>query len=390
MVTKELIEKIVQDYHACGEVAERPTFLEIIGKTRREDYITDLLAYALKTEPFILERLVQIFYKDAEDFCDIIIEDIVSQKYMEEEGRADIFIIAETGQGNRCVIIIENKTDTMEHSDQTTKYARWAEKYYSDCRKYLFFLKPDYNQGKAANKQYKNINYSQLAPLLGESEDVYIADLKRHIEKYLTEEEMKFMGYEKLILEHYEDLKIILDNVKGKFERGKSDLIKKLEEDREGGIIGFKGRLWKENDMTQGDEILLWITNSKKTFHFTKKEWYRKHEVDPQDDYYFYAEIKFNDNSINKIVCQKTVRVDKKISNKKLKKFLKYKGEAGRLVSWSGWDYTILSECFFESEKECGSLEWWEELRVFTSKAINGYLKELDNLVKEFLVWDGN
>ncbi len=388
METKEIIEKILQDYRVCEETVEQPTFLEIIGKTRREDYITDLLVYALKTDPVILERLVQKFYSESEDFCDIIIKEIVSQKYMEEEGRADIFIIAETGQGNRCVVIIENKTDTVEHSNQTTKYARWAESHYSAYQKYLFFLKPDYNQGKVADKQYKNVNYSQLAPLLGESRNVYIADLKRHIEKYLTEKEIKFMEYDKLVLENYNKLKTILDEVERKFKNGRSELINKLKGDGTNGIIGFQGGTWKGKDSAKEDEIILWETDSKKTFHFFKKGWYREDKANRENEYYFYAEIKFIDNS--NIVCQKTVRTKRKQENKNIKDFLKRKGIEKTPEQFDSWDYTILSGCPFKSEKEFYSLDWWQELREFAIINLNHYLHELDALTKEFFEWDKN
>lgn len=390
METKEIIEKILQGYHECEETVEQPTFLEIIGKTRHEDYITDLLVYALKTDPVILEQLVQKFYGESEDLCDIIIEEIVSQKYMEEEGRADIFIIAETRQGNRCVIIIENKTDTVEHSNQTTKYARWAESHYSAYQKYLFFLKPDYNQGKAADKRYKNVNYSQLTPLLGASKDVYIADLKRHIEKYLTEKEIKFMEYDKLVLENYNVLKTILDNVERKFKNGISDLINKLKGDGTNGIIGFQGGDWKGKDNAKEDEIILWETDSKKTFHFFKKGWYREDKIDRGNEFYFYAEIKFIDNTGCNIVCQKTVRTKRKQENKNLKDFLKGKGIEKTPENFNGWDYTILSDCSFKSEKEVYSLEWWQELREFAIINLNRYLQELDSLTKDFFEWDKN
>lgn len=390
MERKEIIGKILQGYRAGEEAVEQPTFLEIIGKTKHEDYITDLLVYALKTDAFILEQLVQKFYGESEDFCDIIIEEIVSQKYMEEEGRADIFIIAETGQGNRCVVIIENKTDTVEHSNQTTKYARWAESHYSDHQKYLFFLKPDYNQGKAADKQYKIVNYSQLAPLLGGSKNVYIADLKRHIEKYLTEKEIKFMEHEKLVLENYNELKTILDSVERKLINGRRELIKKLQEDGTNGITGFQGGTWKGKDNAKEDEIILWETDSKMTFHFFKKEWYREDKANFGNEFYFYAEIKFIDNTGCNIVCQKTVRTKRKQENKNLKVFLKGKGIEKTPENFNGCDYTILSACSFKSEKEVYSLEWWQELREFSIINLNRYLRELDSLTKEFFEWDKN
>ncbi len=278
-----LIQRIVEQYNKAKELQDMqdPTFLSVIGKAYHENYLSRLIAYALKKDEGFLRGLLGLSDKLGE-------RTVECEKYM-DGSRADIFVVI---PGENITVTIENKTDTWEHDDQTQAYYNWVEKNYPDHANYFFYLCPNYNPSTPSCEAYKIITYADLADLIpGGTDDPIIRDLKKHSKEKLGVNNMGLQNYDIEVIKHYDELTQLLSDAKRNIAAYQNAAIEEIKEKlTERYQYRFPmGDEWKE-EKNDGKELLLIQTDLKRgiisSYRLYKPEW-------KKDDYYFYVEILF-------------------------------------------------------------------------------------------------
>ena len=177
------------------------TFLKILDKEKDEELISKWVAFVLhphNTTPKILEKILEITSADDEvDFVQLYHSSECELRYIQTEARItensiiDILLLF-TNFG----IIIENKVNASETSDQSIRYEEYG-KSLGKPVKYIL-LKPDYNPHTLQNESFVSLQYSQLSEILKgitsselvhEENYIYVEELIRHIDLYLTKVE---------------------------------------------------------------------------------------------------------------------------------------------------------------------------------------------------------
>ena len=160
------------------------TFLKIIDREKDEVLISKWVAFILNpdnTSPKIIEEILKETNSETDevDFLKLFHEQNDELMYIRNEenignGSVDIMI-----QLKKFWIIIENKVNARETSDQSIRYEKYGKKQKLPI-KYIL-LKPNYNTYELQNENFITIYYSKLAEIL---KGISIKDLK-HQENYI-------------------------------------------------------------------------------------------------------------------------------------------------------------------------------------------------------------
>ena len=306
----ELIQKVISQYddEKMMQDMQNPTFLSVIGKAYHENYLSRLIAYALKKDEEFLRSLLALQQvRPAPDKLGK--RTVVCEKYM-GGSRADIFVEI---PDEKITVTIENKTDTWEHDDQTWAYYNWVEKKYPEHTNYFFYLCPNYNPSTSSCEAYKIITYADLADLIPDgTDDPIIRDLKNHSILKLGVNNMELNNYDIEVIKHYDELTKILSEAKQHILSYQTAAIEEIENSLK---RTYRLYPWKKGDEEKNKEqiqnTLLIETDPASgiisSYRLHKPEWYK------QDLYYFYVEILFvhnkNYGDIRGIRYQRTLEV---------------------------------------------------------------------------------
>ncbi len=313
MEKAELIQQVVKQYDDAKKLQDmqEPTFLSVIGKAYHENYLSRLIAYALKKDKNFLRNLLG-FRQNFPVPVKLGDPTVEYEKYM-DGSRADIFIVIPDG---KITVTIENKTDTWEHDDQTRAYYDWVEKEYPKYTNYFFYLCPNYNPSTPSCKAYKTVTYAALADMIPkDTDDPIIRDLKKHSEDKLGVNNMGLKNYDIKVIKHYDELTKILSEAKQHIADYQNAAIEEIKEKL---MSDYRFYWWKDWDEVENkDQIpnpLLIETDPARgiisSYRLYKPEWYER------DLYYFYVEILFvhekNYGDIRGIRYQRTLKVPTK------------------------------------------------------------------------------
>ena len=205
-------ERIVEfylspEYRQLADLYARKNLFDILGIARNEQYHSRMLRWVLDPSEthglgtFPLRKFLQaialakIKYigNKSENLSPELLEAFVTEScriddarvWLEQStgnkrGRVDLVAEVEMKIGNKektLPIVLENKVETNEHSQQTEKYKEWAEEEYSDRGKYFtpvyLFLTPateseirtDRSNGCSC-KEFIHLNYQLLCKLV--------------------------------------------------------------------------------------------------------------------------------------------------------------------------------------------------------------------------------
>lgn len=176
---RELLERFVVDNEDLekleSELAKFNIF-EAVGIVRQELRHSNFLAFLLN--PSQNHRLDDIFLKkflkqvllEADDVnlrglrvspIDIDIADLEDAEVRREWKNIDILVHSPS---NRLVCAIENKIDSVEHSDQLHRYQKIVAKEFGDCRAILIYLSPEGDQ--PSDNRWIAFSYSKVVELI--------------------------------------------------------------------------------------------------------------------------------------------------------------------------------------------------------------------------------
>ncbi|MFN3197227.1 MAG: PD-(D/E)XK nuclease family protein [Bradymonadia bacterium] len=146
---------------------------EILGNTRREERHSDFLAFLLDpSQPHGFgDACLQAFMQAAIDGeaiepsglrkIDIALLDLSDAKVERERDRIDILV---TSEAERCVMLVENKVDTDEHSNQLHRYLELTRHRYPEWSILPVFLTRDRHSG--THPAYHAVGYEDVHRIL--------------------------------------------------------------------------------------------------------------------------------------------------------------------------------------------------------------------------------
>lgn len=308
----EIIKNILNEHQHATDLTEleAPTFLSVIQRDRYEIYLSRLIAYSLSKDKVMLENLIKKYAQEKMKIEDRLItglrinakvKQVSCEQYMNGK-RADIFLIGETESGKKFTVTIENKTDTEEHTDQTTNYYVWVTAKYPSPGYFntFFYLCPDNHISEASCDKYVNLLYSDIGKFIDNVENDYIIDdLKRHIQKKLGVSTVELSNYVREVIKNYDVFQEIVSECKQNIflyqQQALNEIKEKLEES------GFKLKDWKnyKADCQENTKNLLLIDESPSrgiitSYRLYKPEWWDE----PDGIYYYYVEILFKYNNL--------------------------------------------------------------------------------------------
>lgn len=176
---RELLERFVVDNEDLekleSELAKFNIF-EAVGIVRQELRHSNFLAFLMN--PSQNHRLDDIFLKkflkrvllEADNVnlgelrvspVDIDIADLEDAEVRREWKNIDILVHS---PGNSLVCAIENKIDSVEHSDQLHRYQEIVAKEFGDCRAILIYLSPEGDQ--PSDNRWIAFSYSKVVELM--------------------------------------------------------------------------------------------------------------------------------------------------------------------------------------------------------------------------------
>lgn len=297
---------------------EKPTFLNVIGKDYAEVYMSALVSYSLLKDENLLKNLIKLYYskfdanKNIKELLNFDLSNISSslEKRMGKK-RADIFVEI-TNDKNEVVttITIENKMNTVEHSDQTINYYNWVMDNFEHSNNLFFYLFPDYNGSKASSNKYYNLKYSVLNEFISDIDDYIILDLKQHIKQRMEVDSMEINSSEKHLIDNFNSYSSLIEYLSKKIVNKKQNLIKAFNE-KLGELFYIVD--WQEIDkLDKVDKPILCMENifnkkiGTRSLRLYKNNWY------VENKFYLYIEIKFHDTNIkgpfDRITFQQTVK----------------------------------------------------------------------------------
>lgn len=385
------ISRLLEKYNEQNNntLKSNPTFLEVIGRSHDEDLISRVLAYVLLTDAKCFESIAKFYFNRNVMQCKII--SVECEKSM-CGGRADIFVLAEDQVGNTYTLTIENKIFTWEHDDQTKTYFRFVKNQseYKNSNNIFIYLKPDFNASEPVCKEFKTLTYGQLLDFIENTENPIICDFKRHISGYLKNNEVKMMDIDIDVFKNFKELRDIMSVAEKKFVSFKRELADVIFKNYL--IPELNYDLFDKNVTSNLDKIpdgtLVVENDGGDSFRIYRNgRWYRD-DSDPLKKYYFYVELKFEDNAPNKIFVQQTIKryggsnnensIVTKFVNNELTNFSDYSGQ------WEGKWYAICKEQFYCEEYEMFTPEWKSALKTFAIKKLTEYIKEMDDIFLKF------
>ena len=352
VILETLLKERMEEY--------QPSVLDILNRGHDEDLISKYLKYIFKNEPSIISKIIDKTYN--KEFNNITIEDVSNEHSIDGQKRIDILIRGKKEDNKTFVILIENKTWSREHGNQTEKYYKWAENNCLEDEKYYIFLIPKGSKQKEAIcKSFKTLNYEELYEILSGYEGGFIRDINNTIKNNLIGGEMTEL--DKLILSNYHELnnkmKEITNKVSEYFQVEYAETINNK----------FNVNFQRDRD----------------SYRFYKDNWWKEDLDDKKNQYYFFFELHFVDFDFDKILFKATVKryeegsvVDKKIQEK----FIRYKSykddNSGKIR------YFVFEADMFDINNEGLvplSDDWKKELEKQSMQRFESFIPLLDDIV---------
>lgn len=356
------------------------TFFEIINKPYDEDLISKMVLYLLCNDVNLIYNLLATYSKKKKLNWAIGNHINVLEATAEKTmlwGRADLYIIAQDENNKLIVLTIENKINSWEHDEQTNTYFNWVnqQKGLNDAYKAFFYLKPDYNHSCPICSDFLPITYKEIKNMI-KKDNMISDDFRAHIKKYLSEREMSFMEDEILFLSNYKEIEEIIRRSSEKREILKKNLISSIIEKLEIRHNPYA----KKATILPKNSIVIEITDDDSTFRFYKKDlWYK---YNSNIKFYFYVELKFENNDLKNICCQKTIKLyGKNKRNNRVRQFIEDKKIGYINIEGA---FIIIEKKQFQSEKDFLSSEWQNDLKDFSFTTLKTYIIEMDDIFNEF------
>lgn len=351
---------------------DKETFFHVLGRTYDEDLISRVLVYIMNRDRAFVKALLQAY---AEEACPLDVDACTLCVYPEKsmgKGRADIFAVLR--QGNRVVatITVENKIYSTEHDDQTQTYYDWVygqQEYRDAALNAFFYLRPAYNTSTAVCKAYKNITYTDIHPLISQN-DAIIEDFKKHIQLYLGETTMELSEKQVEIINNYEKIREVIDEATAIYATVKNEIIDHVL-----------------TAIQEADQEIQCDINEKTnplgpmSIRLFKEAWWKK------DEYYFFAEMYFDEARMDKVKYQCVVKeYPKKGKEGVIQRFLQT--DLIPILSNDGQWHVWGSIYRFEPSSPWMSPEWREEFVKTAVERLSDQIKETDAMVRAFLEFE--
>ena len=363
------------------------TVLSVIGRQFDEDLISRIVAYIIEKDQGLQFRLLEYGNNYNYDINNELTLDYVEPEFKMNDGRADIFAVFNKGT---ILLTIENKIKTWEHNTgslmQTEVYQNYVENLDKNAKKVFLYLKPDWNDSEPKSKRFKSITYSKMLEMI--SCDVIekypiIKDFSEHIKSYLGEEKMEFSELDKNINCNIYKYRGAISSFEKKINKVKEDLIERIKNE----LSNFYKRninddnLWSNGNNDDENDLFFQTEKVNEgigigSFRIYKRSWYCENE------YYFFAEIKFEKGMFDNIFFQSTLKdyKNKKTCNyEKTKRFKKMLGlNTDQFSVYKKEKYKSVNSFFGENEK------WCEDFVNKAAKKLIEYLDETEHLYKEY------
>lgn len=396
---KELLE--IDTIEQNKKLRSDSSLFEILGKVYDENLSSRMLAYVLKNDKSFVWKLFVFYGTFPAGSCptDFEVKTVECEKSM-WNGRADIFVVATLNQ-EIYTLTIENKIYASEHGEQTQTYYEFVSRNHKDGRNAYLFLKPYFNPSPASCKEFTPIYYSDLIEMISETDDYRIKDFKRHVERFLTMKDIQFTEVDKAVLRNLTELRGILNSTEEKLATFKLQLFDALC--RNQAIAGLEYNPNVHKAKSKSDKEVYWesfkdnkdfvveIADNDTSFRiYRADEWYQYNSTNLNEaGYYFYVELKFDENNPHKILFQGVVNRYGKVDKNIVTKFVK-ETDFGNLKNPALKDeghWFIFSAKEFQSSYEVLSKEWQEELFHVASQTLSEYLVEMDGIFTRFQEW---
>lgn len=357
------------DEHVEINKNEFSTFLSVIGRKHDEDLISRVLVYIMKKDACFVNMLLQKYTGDEGikdiDACEI---GVYPEKSM-GKGRADIFAVVRRGNDIVATITVENKIYSYEHDDQTQTYYDWVKRqkeYKKADINAFFYLRPSFNHSESVCTEYVNITYSDIKNCITKS-DYIIDDFKKHIEYYLEGETMELSDRQIDIINNYSKLNGVIREAINIYASNKNEMVDEIIMQLKKKDIDNKLKFEKYTNATGISSV-----------HFYKDVGYKEKE------YYFYSEIRFDDEKLDDIRFRNVIKVYPRMSTKKdAEDFLKSDFVS---VNEILGQYSIVGDYYaFQSEHTITSKEWCEDFVKDAVVKLSLLIEECDRLIKTFL-----
>lgn len=362
MIENKENEKTFKGYiNASNELVEESnyaTVLDIIRKPYEEIFISRILGYLFNPksngdDPIFLNKFLEKI-----DVSQRIERNDKVKIYLEKfaYGKRIDILIEVVG---KFVIALENKINLFEHDNQTDHYYDFCERYYAkyDLRKYVF-LKPFYNRTKPTNKNFEIVTYDDIIEILKvlengkkENYNIIAKDFMEHCGRYLmkeviiTKSDLLYLNYINEIIEAQISYENKMKQIK--------DIV--------------------EAEINKTNTIECEKADGGNTYRFYTNEWWRKKR------YYLYSEVKYNNNALNDIECQITI-----------KGYINSDWDLREDESWFKKMIKRLQEKDYEI-KEIVSMQWYVIQRKkfnefdFEKRQISELVDEIVNTMNEYI-----
>lgn len=274
------------------------TFLDIIGKSDCEIYVTDILAFLLNPLSNAMKDNSCVRYFINLLGCNIDISDevqITTNKYAWGD-YIDLFIYVP----NKLAIVVENKIWSGENGNgqQTQKYYDYCENCYKHVTRKYVLIKPD---GNSIDAYCNKINGKEIY------KTVYYRQLVSDVLKPLTENISLDESYRRILSDFIEhcNRRFIMSTKTKIYDEGTQIYlenfytIKSLENQYENKMKLIKDIICNHFSTNKTYKV---DRDGENTFRFYLDDWYKK------NCFYFYYEILFDDGNINNTRCQITLK----------------------------------------------------------------------------------
>lgn len=286
------------------EIEDNSTsFLEVIGKYYDENIISKYLLHILTHNIDLLNQILRTCYQDS--FTNIDSISFSTTEYViSNSKRIDILVEGIDIDASKALIVIENKINSSEHSNQCKEYFDDCKIRYKEYKQYYLFLYPDYNLSikDLSDSHFKKITYSKLLELIDllKNRTIYENDFVKLISNKLRSRPMDEL--KTFLVNHYyqiqENMNLInkeLDNIFNEF---------------------------KEQFIKLNEGFLADYADSHRTLRFYKEDskWWNGWQVSNEDRIYFYIEIKCEGNL--DFYLQRTLKVYSKDMNSMINRYI--------------------------------------------------------------------
>ena len=364
--TLESVLKAFTEYRQRKE--GDPTIFSVLNRSYDEDLLSRLLLKCFFDDPMALVEVLRMydaaFHRDGIAKTGITIDSGRCEQSAEGLSRIDLFIQGRNDQDETFSLVIENKTRSWEHGNQTQKYQRWAENNADGDYLYFVFLKPSWNKSPLSSESFLPLTYARLAELFT-VDNPFIYELTHHIKQHLEVNETMNP--------------IIIQNSKEIFEMAKELKAKReivAKEIDEAVHKAFDSKNFKDNHNLPSGICRYYVENL--------------HWRDDNYKYYFYIEFLLGKNrDFRDVRVQQTLETFRERNSEKLDSFMKEKRE-----EYNGSSKTPPikkdGKCFWvrcwpiEGAGDYYSPEWCASIKEKILQRLDEAYRDTAKLVKEF------